>query len=215
VQQPGARSYSSELGRWTRRDPIGANGGPNLYSCVANSTFDFVDPVGLAFGTKAEWFRVGQTRIDKISQAYKRTWYGCVCECLSIPGYELGLLCEWREYYAEIVWRHLADREHKRDVVYWMPEDMINPALGVVLVLTPDFIQMPGQKPLLLFTGGEETITYEAKGSRLILTQGDGDLRGVPPDPTLCRLDSEGDVTYQDAVSALEVRTLEGKYAYD
>ena len=34
------RYYSPELGRWTKRDPIGEDGGHNLYAMVGN------DPVG-------------------------------------------------------------------------------------------------------------------------------------------------------------------------
>jgi hypothetical protein len=47
VSQLGLRFYSSELGRWTRRDPLGESGGLNLYEIVGNSIWDAVDVLGL------------------------------------------------------------------------------------------------------------------------------------------------------------------------
>ncbi|HEY2106109.1 MAG TPA: RHS repeat-associated core domain-containing protein [Candidatus Binataceae bacterium] len=42
------RAYDSSLARWLNRDPIGENGGVNLYAYVFNDPFGFVDPLGLA-----------------------------------------------------------------------------------------------------------------------------------------------------------------------
>jgi RHS repeat-associated protein len=42
----GLRYYSPDLGRWLNPDPIGEQGGPNLYAFVANSPANFVDPQG-------------------------------------------------------------------------------------------------------------------------------------------------------------------------
>ena len=44
----GYRYYSPELGRWTRRDPIGEEGGLNLYQSVANNLPNGIDALGLA-----------------------------------------------------------------------------------------------------------------------------------------------------------------------
>lgn len=43
----GYRFYSPELGRWLNRDPLGEEGGQNLYAFVRNSPTLFVDPFGL------------------------------------------------------------------------------------------------------------------------------------------------------------------------
>lgn len=43
----GHRHYSSELGRWLSRDPIGERGGVNLYGMVENDPINHVDMLGL------------------------------------------------------------------------------------------------------------------------------------------------------------------------
>ena len=45
------RWYSAQLGRFISKDPIGLNGGVNLYSYAANSPVTFVDPNGLDTAT--------------------------------------------------------------------------------------------------------------------------------------------------------------------
>ncbi len=42
----GARYYSSEIGRWTQRDPAGTVDGLNLYAHVANDPVGYIDPSG-------------------------------------------------------------------------------------------------------------------------------------------------------------------------
>jgi uncharacterized protein RhaS with RHS repeats len=42
-----ARPYDPNLGRWIQRDPIGEQGGLNLYRYVANDPLNFYDPYGL------------------------------------------------------------------------------------------------------------------------------------------------------------------------
>jgi len=59
------RAYDSEEGRWLSRDPIGEEGGINLYGYVANNPVRWVDPFGLnpalagvvvsAGGSSAAW----------------------------------------------------------------------------------------------------------------------------------------------------------------
>jgi len=41
------RAYDPELGRWLSRDPIGEDGGINLYAYVRNDPMNSVDPLGL------------------------------------------------------------------------------------------------------------------------------------------------------------------------
>jgi RHS repeat-associated protein len=47
----GLRDYDPEIGRWTRKDPLGfGGGGSNLYAYVQNDPVNWVDPFGLDQG---------------------------------------------------------------------------------------------------------------------------------------------------------------------
>ncbi|NCB80634.1 MAG: RHS repeat-associated core domain-containing protein [Bacilli bacterium] len=41
------RAYNPQTGRWLSRDPIGENGGLNVYGYVGNDPLGYVDPLGL------------------------------------------------------------------------------------------------------------------------------------------------------------------------
>ena len=43
----GAREFSSDLGRWMTKDPIGLQGGSNVYSYAQSDPIDLIDTTGL------------------------------------------------------------------------------------------------------------------------------------------------------------------------
>ncbi len=51
----GFRFYSPDLGRWINRDPMGEQGGENLYAFVLNNPIDLTDPLGLHPAKYKEW----------------------------------------------------------------------------------------------------------------------------------------------------------------
>ena len=57
-----ARYYSPVLGRFISRDPIGYNGGMNLYEYVGGMAMDVVDPSGFFLGRAATWLFGGRGR---------------------------------------------------------------------------------------------------------------------------------------------------------
>ena len=57
----GLRDYSAKLGRWTSRDPIGEQGGANLYVFVDDDPINEVDPYGMRSRRKRSPDR-GETR---------------------------------------------------------------------------------------------------------------------------------------------------------
>jgi RHS repeat-associated protein len=56
----GARWYSPDLGRWLSPDPIGLEGGLNLYEFCGNNPVNFTDPSGLCASSKATGARDGE-----------------------------------------------------------------------------------------------------------------------------------------------------------
>jgi hypothetical protein len=62
----GYRYYDPVTGRWPSRDPIGENGGINLYAMVGNNSVNWWDFLGLEEGKDC---CVPQRRIDQILEA--------------------------------------------------------------------------------------------------------------------------------------------------
>ena len=58
------RYYDSDVGMFVSRDPIGLNGGYNIFQYVMNPT-EWVDPTGLLNYRDKFWNRVGQTNRSK------------------------------------------------------------------------------------------------------------------------------------------------------
>jgi hypothetical protein len=67
----GYRYYNAETGRWLSRDPIGENGGLNLYGMVGNDPVNFWDFLGLAEcgpDITAAFYRFLETSFEQIKE---------------------------------------------------------------------------------------------------------------------------------------------------
>jgi uncharacterized protein RhaS with RHS repeats len=64
--------YDSRPGRWLSRDPIGENGGANLYSFVGNNPVERVDPLGLVSFLQSSWCnRLASRELDRTYKEMK------------------------------------------------------------------------------------------------------------------------------------------------
>ena len=71
------RAYDAGLGRWLSRDPIGENGGVNLYGYVGGNPTGLIDPLGLV--ESPGWMRAtipGQIAWDSSRTAFANGQYG-------------------------------------------------------------------------------------------------------------------------------------------
>jgi RHS repeat-associated protein len=69
----GYRYYDSSTGRWLSRDPIGEDGGPNIYGFVGNGPCDAVDALGNTFWKPWTWG--DPTPSDNILVSKSGDWY--------------------------------------------------------------------------------------------------------------------------------------------
>ena len=60
----GFRFYAPALGRWLNRDPIGENGGVNLYSFVGDNPVQANDPLGLQAFSSSVSFCISETPLS-------------------------------------------------------------------------------------------------------------------------------------------------------
>jgi RHS repeat-associated protein len=65
----GFRFYDPYLQRWLNRDPIGEEGGINLYAFVGNGPLGLIDPFGWGCYRKNKWFRAIQKGVWAVEQA--------------------------------------------------------------------------------------------------------------------------------------------------
>ena len=81
----GLRHYSPKWGRWISRDPIGGDGGPNLYAFCANDPVNGVDPLGMfkvnavnfspRYSSKSDfWLGVYLDLLDNESDGYIKVY---------------------------------------------------------------------------------------------------------------------------------------------
>jgi proteasome lid subunit RPN8/RPN11 len=59
------------MGRWISRDPIGENGGINLYGMVGNNSINWVDVLGLSFSVKKKPCPCDEQKVNQV--AYQAT----------------------------------------------------------------------------------------------------------------------------------------------
>ena len=129
------RYYSPELGRWTSRDPIGEQGGANLYAFCLNSALMYIDALGQDYMKAfSNWIAGGANeRVGTLKQ--KRMW-GKETRRIGIefPHFfqtELSRL-ENEGYTVECFPDELMDAIYLEVRDYWRFEAMMN-ALGISL----------------------------------------------------------------------------------
>ncbi len=79
----GRRDYDSVTGRWTTPDPLGFEGGLNLYTYVSNRPLLHRDPLGLLDDANSEFYSFAEQSHGSILEWGAR----CLDTCLSCVGY--------------------------------------------------------------------------------------------------------------------------------
>ncbi len=82
------RAYNSALGRWISRDPIGEEGGLNLYGYVGNGPVNRVDPIGRSPADVAKITTVSQGLMFQMTADGQRlgSWTNFVLEPIGLGG---------------------------------------------------------------------------------------------------------------------------------
>ncbi len=63
LEKRGSRFYSAEMGRWVSKDPIGEEGGINVYLFANNAPFAWYDAIGLLSKTTTYHYNVPSTQM--------------------------------------------------------------------------------------------------------------------------------------------------------
>ncbi len=106
-----ARYYDPGTGRFSSEDPIGANGGPNLYTYVSNAPMVMIDPNGLqpvqVDCSPSAWRPV---RLIE-GRSYIRNRWARKRQTVQIPGRSGSCLCIWVLVGAEKVTEQFQELE--------------------------------------------------------------------------------------------------------
>lgn len=90
----GKRYYAPWIGRWVTTDPLGYEGGPNLYTFVNNSPLIHYDAMGLYTEST-----IAYSERDYYEQKYNNSveWFdgGTLAKCVSMPSKIVGGLTHW------------------------------------------------------------------------------------------------------------------------
>jgi RHS repeat-associated protein len=136
-----ARFYSSELGRWLSRDPLGESQGANLYAYSGNNPLDRIDPQGLC------WNEIKQDASDLAGEAasefgdwwHNRVYYGLYVHYWLDRGTRLQELKNWatdKETAVEVALGVVKGAEAGLQVI--SREVSVSPIVPVTEVLTID-----------------------------------------------------------------------------
>ena len=89
------RHYMSSIGRWTQRDPIGFEGGLNLYSYVGANPVNRFDPDGLRPDAYDCALKIVKLANAKNSAECVRTIFGPCGEVIKVPLNKWTITCIW------------------------------------------------------------------------------------------------------------------------
>jgi RHS repeat-associated protein len=81
----GFRFYDPNLQRWLNRDPMGENGGINLYAFTGNDLLDFIDPFGFKGYRDSQWFGCIQKAVWLGEEVIDGVWNAAMVTAFTPP----------------------------------------------------------------------------------------------------------------------------------